>query len=475
MTTLAPNEGAAADGVLDELIDPMVARLSRAVEPLQVAAILESEGLNDRIARDRYGHPDVFSLAEAAYSRMTVRGRDLPPPPPPGLVPQRARPLAQILHGLLYGLPAVLLPAASGLVGTRWLMPGLVLTTGIGWVLGSAAAQLAYTLVGRGHLRSAGRVLRTGLVLGVGAAMLTATVISMVRGGPVSLVALCVMQMAFQIASGILLFYRCEGRLAAMMLPAVAAGLAYVAVGDSRAGLLTVILGAICIAAIVTAAVLLTLAEGQDDPASEPPLRTLVRAHLRGLLPAFLYSTLCALFLLQAEARYVLDRSDLAIAGAGLVLGMGVLEYRAHLFEDRARATLREVFYPAQFISSGRRLVAGGLLACVAALAALSAVPLTYLYATQALSAESAVMAAAHVTVGGAYFLTFLLANQGKVAHLCVAQGLALAVHLGARLLLPGAESALADVLLFLCAGLLFLIILLVLMVTGLRDVRRYR
>ncbi len=83
MTTLAPNEGAAADGVLDELIDPMVARLSRAVEPLQVAAILESEGLNDRIARDRYGHPDVFSLAEAAYSRMTVRGRDLPRRPRP--------------------------------------------------------------------------------------------------------------------------------------------------------------------------------------------------------------------------------------------------------------------------------------------------------------------------------------------------------------------------------------------------------
>lgn len=472
MTTLAPHEGAAPDAVLDELIEPMAAKLSRAVEPLQVAAILESEGLNDKIACDRYGHPDVFSLAEATYSRLTARGRSTPPPAA-GLVPQRARPLAQLLHGLLYGLPAALLPAASGLVGTRWLMPGLVLTTGIGWVLGSAAAQLAYTLVGRGHLRSAGRVLRTGLVLGVGAAALTATVICLVRSGPVSLVVLCVMQMAFQIASGILLFYRCAGRLAAMMLPAVAAGLAYIAIGDSRAGLLTVTLGAVCIAAVVAAAVLLTLAEGRDEP--EPPLRTLVRAHLRGLLPAFLYSTLCALFLLQAEARYVLDRSDLAIAGAGLVLGMGVLEYRAHLFEDRARATLREVFYPAQFISSGRRLVAEGLLICVAALAALSAAPLAFLYATRALSAESAVMAAAHVTVGGAYFLTFLLANQGKVAHLCVAQGLALAVHPGARLLLPGAESALADVLLFLCAGLLFLVILLVLMVTGLRDVRRYR
>ncbi|WP_336209636.1 hypothetical protein [Nonomuraea sp. LPB2021202275-12-8] len=472
MTTLAPNEGTASDADIDDLIEPMAARLSRAVEPLQVAAILESEGLNDKIARERYGHADIFSLAEAAYARMVAKGA---PRPPAGAVLRRARPAAQMLHGLLYGLPAALLPAASGLVGTEWLMPGLVLTTGIGWVLGSAAAQIAYTLMGRGCPRSAGRVLRTGLVLGVGAAVLTATVIATVRNGPVALVALCVMQMAFQIASGILLFYRREGWLAVMMLPAVVAGVAYIAIGDSWVGLLTVCMGVVCIAAIVGAAILLTMAEGRDEPAAEPALRTLIRVDIRGLLPSFLYSTLSAVFLLQAEARYVLDRTDLAIAGAGLVLGMGILEYRAHVFEDQTRAALRELCYPADFTSHTRRLVAKGLLICLGALAALSAVPLAFLWATHALSAASAAMAAAHVTVGGAYFLTFLLANQGKVAHLCVAQGLALAVHPGARLLLPGTQSALADVMLFLGAGLLFLVILLSLMLASLKDVRRYR
>jgi len=471
MTTLAPDEDAAA---IDALIAPMSSRLARAVEPLQVAAILESEGLNDRIARDRYGHPDIFSLAEAAYARLLAQGA---PRPPAGAVLRRARPVAQMLHGLLYGLPAALLPAASGLVGAQWLMPGLVLTTGVGWVLGSAAALVAYTFVGRGHPRSAGRVLRTGLMLGVGAAVLLATLIALVRGGPVALVALCVMQMAFQIASGILLFYRREGWLATMMLPAVIAGLAYIAIGDPWFGLLTVCLGVVCIAGIVGAALLLTLSEGVEpgQASAEPPMRALLRADLRGLLPAFLYSGLSALFLLQAEATYVLDRADIAIAGAGLILGMGILEYRAHTFEDQTRAALREVCYPAEFTARSRWLLARGTLICVGALAALSALPLAFLWATRALSAESVVMAAAHVTVGGAYLLTFLLANQRKVVHLCVAQVLVLAVHPGARLLLPDGHPPLADVLLFLGAGVLFFVILLALMISSLRDVQRYR
>ncbi|MFG1947735.1 hypothetical protein [Nonomuraea sp. NPDC048826] len=457
---------------IDDLIEPMDASLARAVEPLQVAAILESEGLNDKIARERYGHTDVFSLAETAFSRVAAKAV----PPVPDAPLRRARPVAQILHGLLYGLPAALLPAASGLVGTQWLMPGLVFTTGIGWVVGSAAAQLAYTLVGRGCPRSAGRVLRTGLVIGVGCAALTATGLALAMGAPVALVALCITQIAFQIASGILLFYRREAWLAAMMAPAVLAGIGYIGVADRFVGLLTVCLGVICVAAVVGAAMLLTLAPGADDePAAEPPLRTLLRANLRGLPPAFLYSLLTALFLLQAEATYVLDRTDIAVAGAGLVLGMGVLEYRAHVFDDDARTAIRRVRYPAEFTSHGRWLLAKGVLGCLVTLAALSALPLAFLHATGRLSDASLAMAAAHVVVGAAYFVAFLLANQGKVRHLCAAQALALAVHPGARPLLPGTPTALADVLLFLLAGLVFFLVLLVLMASSLKDVQRYR
>ncbi|SEG73461.1 hypothetical protein SAMN05444920_10483 [Nonomuraea solani] len=463
---------------MDDLIRPMGTGIFRAVEPLQVAAMLESQGLNDKIAREKYGHDDVFSLAEAAYTHISTMTA---PRPPAGTVLRRARPLAQMLHGLLYGLPAALLPAASGLVGTQWLMPGLVLTTGIGWVLGSAAAQTAYSLAGRGFPRSAGRTLRTGLLLGVLAAMLMAGVIALVRNGPVALVALCVMQMAFQLASGILLFYRREIWLGVIMMPAVVAGIAYMGIGDSWVGLLAVCVGVVCIAGIVGAALLLTLAAGAHDAhddhdalAAEPPLRTLVRPDVRALLPSLLYATLTAVFLLQAEARYVLDRTDIAVAGAGLVLGMGVLEYRAHTFEDETRAAIREVVYPVDFTRRSRWLLAKGMLICLGTLATLTALPLAFLHFTHTLTEASVAMAAAHVTVGGAYFLAFLLANQAKVVHLCLAQGAALAVHPLGRFVLPD-HSALADVLLFLAAALLFFLVLLTLMSRSLRDVKQYR
>ncbi|MFI6604428.1 hypothetical protein ACIBHX_50070 [Nonomuraea sp. NPDC050536] len=427
---------------IDDLIEP----ISRAVEPLQAAAILESAGLDDRIARERYGHPDVFALAEAVYSRI------VPMIQASGGPPRRARPIAQMAHGLLYAMPAALLPAAGGLVGRQWLMPGLVLTTGIGWVLGSAAAQLAYSYLGRDAPGAAGRVLRTGLVIGVAVAAVTVSAL-----GPVTLVALCVTQMAFQLSSGILLFYRREGLLAALMLPAVLAGAGYIAIGNRGAALLAVCLGVVCVAAVSGAAILLTLGRVET---SGVPLRTLA--------PSIVYSVLTAAFLLQAEGRYVLDRADLAVAGAGLVLGMGVLEYRAHTFEDEARRVIREVRYPREFTRRTRLLLGKGLLICLGVLSALSAVPLTFLYLAGSLTRDSVLMAAAHVVVGAAYFLAFLLGNQGKIRLLCAAQALVLAVHPGARALWP-------DVPLFLAAGLLFLVILLILALHSLRDVRQYR
>jgi hypothetical protein len=305
-------------------------------------------------------------------------------------------------------------------------------------------------------------------------AMIMAGVIATIRDGPFALVALCIMQMAFQISSGILLFYRREGWLAAIMLPAVMAGIGYIVVGDSWVGLLTICIGFACIVATVAGALRLTLTRGPNGNAAEPPLRLLVHTNLPALLPSVIYATLSAVFLLQAEGRYVLDRTDIAVAGAGLVIGMGILEYRAHTFEDQTRAAIHEVRYPSDFTRRGRWLLAKGVLICLAALSSLSALPLTFLYLTDDLSAASVAMGAAHVIIGGAYFVAFLLGNQAKVVQLCVAQAAALAVHPLGRFFLPAGQSALADVLLFAAAALLFLLILIALMSRGLRDVRQY-
>ncbi|GAA4060993.1 hypothetical protein [Nonomuraea soli] len=427
----------------DELADQLRPKLVHAVEPLQVAAALESEGLNDKIARDRYGHTDVFSLAEEVYARLAREAR-----PPVEPAPRRPRMLAQLSHGLLYGMPGALLPATSALVGAQWLMPGLVLTTGAGWILGGCMARMVY-----GKPDSAWTVVVYGLVAGAVAAL----AIGLLVQGPPALLALCVVQITFQLCSGMLLIHHQEALLAVLMGPGVVAGVTYLVIGTPFAAIVAVVVGTLCIAGVTGAALVLT--SRQRAPLAVP----------RGLLLGLVHSLLTALFLLQAEARYVVGRPDIAIAGAGLVLGMGVLEFRAHCFETDVRSVIRQVCYPAEFTRHGHRLLLAGLGICLAVLTVLSAPPLLLV----SITAEGAVMALAHVVLGGAYFLAFLLANQGRVVELCLAQGAALLIHPGLRLVAP--VPVLSDTLLFLAACLLFLCLLLVLMAARLRDVWAYR
>lgn len=90
------SSGAAEAAPRRGAVDPVKALLhqhrelcERAVDPLEIAAGLESHGFTDRSAA-RYRHRDVFSLAEELYARVP-RDADPPPEPAPGPAP-RIRP-----------------------------------------------------------------------------------------------------------------------------------------------------------------------------------------------------------------------------------------------------------------------------------------------------------------------------------------------------------------------------------------------
>jgi hypothetical protein len=77
-------------------VDPVQGMMDRhqelcagAVDPLEIAAELEAQGLTDRLAAARFRHRDVFSLAEEMYVRST-RAAD-PGPVAPGLESQSGR------------------------------------------------------------------------------------------------------------------------------------------------------------------------------------------------------------------------------------------------------------------------------------------------------------------------------------------------------------------------------------------------
>jgi hypothetical protein len=108
----------------------------RAVDPLEIAAGLETHGITDRTAA-RFRHRDVFSLAEEMYARISRDG-DTPPPAPP------TAPRVRADWALLTLLPGALCAAAVAAVH---------LTHGQSRLFAAAAGALAVALALRAALR----------------------------------------------------------------------------------------------------------------------------------------------------------------------------------------------------------------------------------------------------------------------------------------------------------------------------------
>jgi len=264
----------------------------------------------------------------------------------------------------------------------------------------------------------------------------------------------------------VLVFYRREGWLFAVMLPAAAAGVWYALAGGPRLPAIA----AAATAVVVGYALALWQTTGRAGVEAEPTLRAGLRGEL-GMFPVvLLYTALSAGYLLHAQARYVQNRFDIAIAMVPLMLGMGVVEWRAQRFVDQVRLLLRRVRYPHEFAPRARRALASGLLASVTGVGLLALGLLALLHDAGVLTPEGVLMAAASVLLGGAYFLGFLLANLDRYGWLCGTLGLCLAAHAATRAV---AVTPLVDTLALLASAAL-LVLLHLYALSGLLGEARY-
>ena len=197
---------------IDDLVERVRPELSRAVDALQVAAFLEADGHTDRGAQVEYGYADVFTLAAEVFRRMG--------PPSPVLVDARSSTvtgagrwdfLRPVSHGPLYVLPSAAFPAVLAVVGRPGLVLGLVCAGTLGWIHSGVAAYSAYRLLGLGRPRSAARILRTAALTGPLLGMVLGAVMMPHAGLPLAV--LMVLQLAYQMASTLLIFYRRESWL----------------------------------------------------------------------------------------------------------------------------------------------------------------------------------------------------------------------------------------------------------------------
>jgi hypothetical protein len=272
-------------------------------------------------------------------------------------------------------------------------------------------------------------------------------------------------------ASTLLVFYRSEIWLFAAMAPAVAAGIGYLA-GGARLLSLAVGVGLGSVALSFGIALAKTRGRYQHP---EPRLRDGLHGELGKLPLVVAYAALSAAYLLHAQARHMLDGFDVPIAGIPLIVGMGVVEWRAKRFGEQARALLTRVRYPREFVTRIWVLLAANVAICLGTVALLGTALLIGLYAAHRLSSAGVAMTAASVLLAGAYFLAFLLAGMGRYGWLCGSLAACIAIHVAVVSALQPELSRLADTTVFLGSSLLLLVLFLTALTGRLGQARFHR
>lgn len=455
-----------------ELIQTVKQAIPQAVDELHVAAVLESFGVTDQAAASTYRHDHVFALADTVYQLMPTlagpaEGEDLPAPVRPG------GKLRTLSHGLLYILPTLVYPAVFITLGQQAMIRGLLFSTALGWVWGMAMSAVAYQLLGRGKERSAGLALRLLGLAGLAVALLSGTLLAAGGPGGRGLVVFVVAQTGFQLMSGVLVFYGKEFRLAVVMLPASVAGLLLLFSGYATALVKPALAaGEVSIMLLaVTAWVTSTRAPARPDS----PGKITRQAMFAGAAPSVCYAALCAVFLLYTDARFLVGELDLAIAALPLILGMGVLEWCAHRFTDKVGELWNHTTMCAEFRRAAWRLLMKELTNCLAVLGGLGVILLVILHESRALSARGAMLIDAHVLLGGAFFLGFVLARHQQFGRLLRIMSVVVAANV---LAVPWAASRLAPngaVPIFLLCTTILVISQLITLWVSFRHIDYYR
>ncbi|MCX5135195.1 hypothetical protein OOK06_24320 [Streptomyces sp. NBC_00340] len=322
----APEAGTHQDAV-DLLAAELADGIGPAVHPYEVAALLESEGLTAEVIQERYGHPNLFSLASALYERVP---RTFPEPARPAN-PWRPDHVRCALRGALFALPGLAYPLTGPLWHAGRDLRVLVVAGLVSWAWGQALGHRAYLRMTTGR-REAGRTLLKGAPLGA----LTATAAGSLIAGSGTAVAVAAAQSVYLAAAGVLLVLGGERLLLAALGPLVGGALAlpWWEPGDTLRLTLPLlsVLGSVAAAGWVLRAVLAT--------APAPG----------GARPALLRSLPYGLFGLSAGILVLLEGGQHPYAVIVLTVSMGPAEWLLYRYRGMSVAALRATATPAAFL-----------------------------------------------------------------------------------------------------------------------------
>ncbi len=176
----------ATGGDLDALAGEIAVTCVRPLNALQLAALLETSGVTDTVARRRYEEEDVFALAERVMTRLPELHTEPASPRAAPATPAEAV-WQTYLRGPLGLLPMVLLSliiavyqgfgawGPQEVIILSFSMVGSLLVTG-GFVQAATRKGLSY--LSQGYVRGAIQVTARVMLLGLLAVLLTAALLS---------------------------------------------------------------------------------------------------------------------------------------------------------------------------------------------------------------------------------------------------------------------------------------------------------
>jgi hypothetical protein len=404
-----------------------------AVDPLEIASALEFDGLTDQLIRDRYGYGDVFALASEMYVQVPRQPAEPEPAPDPWPV-SRLQPL---LHGLLYGLPAVCFPAAAALLAGPGVHAALITALLAAWAASQALASLGYQRLGRSTDRDqARRLLRAGMLAG----LLLITVImagtALLLHARLPLFIFGVGEGAYMLGAAVLLVLGAEKWLLAALAPGVLGSVAFLALGRPP-GLEHAAWASLALPPLLAVAAALIATRTPGRPLAGLVSRGLVTlAELRGAVPAAAFGLVAAGLLAYPVVTAVPGHPGVnagaLLASLPLSLSMGAAEWSMLAYRRRTRSLLRSSTDLRAFGRGARLMLAGALGQYLLAAVVLTAA--TALIATRTgLVTPSPVLVPeliVYLIMGAALFLALALQALGLRAVPLVACAGALAFEL---------------------------------------------
>ena len=394
--------------LLARRLDPVC---SSAVDPWQIAAVLESDGINDRIAREEYGFADVFELAEELFRRVPLR---IPVAPRRSRRFRVRRALVEVAHGPLLAAPVVFLAALLGLTGAAAVFYGALAGLVLGWAWSLGAIRLGEGLAGRGLIQEAARVLRLHLATALALTGLALALALNVRG-PWQLAAqaggVAAGLVVWLLSARVLIGFGREGWAAFALLPGLLLNAAHLLFAHGGVS------GAAAATGSSLSAILAGLAGIWVARSAKPPSGAFLAANRKDLREAWrsaAFGALCALPVVLEALRWttVSGRGLAAVAlhFAPLALGAGVIGWQLRRFLERSREHLRAHQDPAAFVRRVRLGLLAGLARTFLILGLLSALAYTLGGPWRLVDAASVERLAANVLLGGGLLLCFLLA-----------------------------------------------------------------